>query len=389
MKKNNKTKSLTLEEIEAIPIEERTQEEWELLEQYFFETATPQERERAKKISKRISEAIDYSFKVIKEKEEELKKREARLKEKQKGSYRKPKHLVNATTGVRPIKDKEISLFSGLDETVATFKTPPMLGLNLTRGERKLVNCFSLLLQERSQTINSKELNYFSGDTNKPKLSSYGSDIVAPNPELRTTLYELSKVYHRKDKVSGGEQTVVKNLLKSLMHKTYYVEFNPITYKDKAGEPKSVTWRGRVTLFMLGTTDNKGELFIQLNSIFALQIRDYYVNYPIDFDAQLEDASLKLYDSNRVANGIYIFIDYLASVRGAKGIYKHEIYKSNLYEKVNYKWLKESRKTLLEENITKGIEVALEIGLLEKWEEVIGATGEKKYIFYTRKEWIK
>ena len=196
-------------------------------------------------------------------------------------------------------------------------------------------------------------------------------------------------MYHRKDKVSGGEQTVVKNLLKSLMHKTYYVEFNPITYKDKAGEPKSVTWRGRVTLFMLGTTDNKGELFIQLNSIFALQIRDYYVNYPIDFDAQLEDASLKLYDSNRVANGIYIFIDYLASVRGAKGIYKHEIYKSNLYEKVNYKWLKESRKTLLEENITKGIEVALEIGLLEKWEEVIGATGEKKYIFYTRKEWIK
>ena len=389
MKKSNKTKRLTIEEIDAIPIEKRTQEDWELLEQYLSETATPQERERAEKISKRISEAIDYSFKVIKEKEEELKKREARLKEKQKGSYRKPKHLVNATTGVRPIKDKEISLFSGLDETVATFKTPPMLGLDLTRGERKLVNCFSLLLQERSQTINSKELNYFSGDTNKPKLSSYGSDIVAPNPELRTTLYELSKVYHRKDKVSGGEQTVVKNLLKSLMHKTYYVEFNPITYKDKAGEPKSVTWRGRVTLFMLGTTDNKGELFIQLNSIFALQIRDYYVNYPIDFDAQLEDASLKLYDSNRVANGIYIFIDYLASVRGAKGIYKHEIYKSNLYEKVNYKWLKESRKTLLEENITKGIEVALEIGLLEKWEEVIGATGEKKYIFYTRKEWIK
>ena len=44
---------------------------------------------------------------------------------------------------------------------------------------------------------------------------------------------------------------------------------------------------------------------------------------------------------------------------------------------------------MLDENIKKGIEIALEIGLLEKWEEVIGATGEKKYIFYTSKSWIK
>ena len=83
MKKNNKTKSLTLEEIEAIPIEERTQEEWELLEQYFFETATPQERERAEKISKRIYEAMDYYFKKVREKEQVLKGKEAELKKRE------------------------------------------------------------------------------------------------------------------------------------------------------------------------------------------------------------------------------------------------------------------------------------------------------------------
>lgn len=416
------TKNILSKEIKDIlekPPKDRTAKEWHVWADWRASRMTQKERDiyinKGEEVIKAINQTykttgidklpqeeqtkafIDY-LKEIEAKERALEAREKELDKKkkeleQKGSYRKPKHLVNATTGVRPIKDKEISLFSGLDETVATFKTPPMLGLDLTRGERKLVNCFSLLLQERSQTINSKELNYFSGDTNKPKLSSYGSDIVAPNPELRTTLYELSKVYHRKDKVSGGEQTVVKNLLKSLMHKTYYVEFNPITYKDKAGEPKSVTWRGRVTLFMLGTTDNKGELFIQLNSIFALQIRDYYVNYPIDFDAQLEEANKKLNDKlndkKRVTEGVYIFIDYLASNRGAKGIYKHEIYKSNLYDKINFQWLKESRISLLDEPIKRGIEIALMIGLLEKWELVTGATGEKKYIFYTRKDWIK
>ena len=139
---------------------------------------------------------------------------------------------------------------------------------------------------------------------------------------------------------------------------------------------------------MLGKVDN-GEVLIQLNSLFALQIRDYYVNYPINFDELLENSYLELYNSGRVSTGVYVFIDYLASIRGAKNIYKHEIYKSNLYEKINYKWLRESRKAKLEETINRGIEVAQRIGLLEKYEEVAGATGEIKYIFYTRKDWIK
>ena len=278
------TKNILSKEIKDIlekPPKDRTAKEWSLWSEWRASRMTQKERDiyinKGEEVIKAINQTykntgidklpkeeqtrafIDY-LKEIETKERALEAREKELDKKkkeleQKGSYRKPKHLVNATTGVRPIKDKEISLFSGLDETVATFKTPPMLGLDLTRGERKLVNCFSLLLQERSQTINSKELNYFSGDTNKPKLSSYGSDIVAPNPELRTTLYELSKVYTRKDNPSGRDMKIVRELLKSLMHKTYYVELNPISYKDKAGEPKSVTWRGRVTLFMLGTTE--------------------------------------------------------------------------------------------------------------------------------------
>lgn len=427
MKKNNKTKRLTLGEIEAIPIEERTQEEWELLEQYFFETATPQERERAEKISKSFCETIDYYFKdfnkastdskhisreefstywfkkvrereqALKEKEAELKKRETkletekkRLKEAQTGSYRKPKHLVNAMTQLRPLTNKGASLFNGLDETVAPkFKTPLMIGLELSRGERKLVNCFSLMLHQRSQTIDASKDNYFSGDTNNPTFERYSSDdIIAPKPELRFTLYELSKVYTRKANPSGRDIKIVRELLESLLHKTYYVELEKIEYKDKNGDAKRVSWRGKIALFMLGKVDN-GEVLIQLNSLFALQIRDYYVNYPINFDELLENSYLELYNSGRVSTGVYVFIDYLASIRGAKNIYKHEIYKSNLYEKINYKWLRESRKAKLEETINRGIEVAQRIGLLEKYEEVAGATGEIKYIFYTRKDWIK
>lgn len=417
MEKDNKPEYIKA--IEAKPKEERTIEEFKALGNWQFKNPSTLEEKKAvaktKKAFAEMQESINKTLKLLgvenappeeqqrafmlhlKQKEEALKEREAkleaekkRLEEERKGSYRKPKHLVNAMTQLRPLTNKDASLFSGLDETVAPkFKTPLMIGLDLSRGERKLVNCFSLMLHQRSQTIDASKDNYFSGETNNPTFERYSSDdIIAPKPELRFTLYELSKVYTRKVNPSGRDIKIVRELLESLLHKTYYVELENIEYKDKNGDAKRVSWRGKIALFMLGEVDN-GEVLIQLNSLFALQIRDYYVNYPINFDELLENSYLELYNSGRVSTGVYVFIDYLASIRGAKNIYKHEIYKSNLYEKINYKWLRESRKAKLEETINRGIEVAQRIGLLEKYEEVAGATGEIKYIFYTRKDWIK
>ena len=313
-----------------------------------------------------------------------------RIKGKETGSFRKPKHLVNASTNIRPLTIEKASLFSSLDETqIAKAKTPPMMGIDLTRGERKLVNCFSMILHQRSQTIDDKSLNYYSGDTDKPRRVKYvNNDIIAPLPELRLTLYELTKVYSRKDNPSGRDMKIVNTLLEGLLHKTYYVELDPIEYRDRNNQKQKVSWRGRIALFMLGDTDN-GELLIQLNSIFALQIRDFYVNYPINYDELLEEANLKLSKSRVIPNGVYIFIEYLASRRGVNNSYKHEIYKSTLYEKINYKWAKRSKIKELNENIERGINIAKEIGLLEKYEEITGSTGEIKYIFHTRKDWIK
>lgn len=418
MKKDNKPEDI--KKIEAKPREERTIEEFYTLWNWQFNNPSTLEEKKAvaktKKAIAEMQESINRTFKLLgvenappeeqqralmmhlkqkeealQEREKQLKEREAKLEAEKIGSYRKPKHLVNAMTQLRPLTNKDASLFSGLDETVAPkFKTPLMIGLELSRGERKLVNCFSLMLHQRSQTIDASKDNYFSGETSNPTFQRYTSnnDIVAPKPELRFTLYELSKVYTRKVNPSGRDIKIVRELLESLLHKTYYVELENIEYKDKNGDAKRVSWRGKIALFMLGEVDN-GEVLIQLNSLFALQIRDYYVNYPINFDELLENSYLELYNSGRVSTGVYVFIDYLASIRGAKNIYKHEIYKSNLYEKINYKWLKESRKAKLEETINRGIEVAQRIGLLEKYEEVAGATGEIKYIFYTRKDWIK
>ena len=352
------------------------------------ENAPPEEQQRALMLHLKQKEE------ALQEKERELKEREEKLQEEQKGSYRKPRHLVSAMTQIRPANDKkEIGLFSEMDETeLSKIKTPPIIGLDLTRGERKLVNCFSLMLHERSNTYNSEAKDYYSGDTKNPEIVHYSDKISAPSPELRFTLYELTKVYSRKDKPSGGEIRVVRNILEKLVRKSYYIELNPLSHKGRNGENIKVRWRGMQPLLILGDVldgDTKGELLIQLNAIFAVQIRNYYVNYPINFDQLLEEAYLKSYESNRPPSGVYIFIDYLAENRGVKGIYKHEIYKSNLYKLINYKWLERSKLKELNDAISKGIEVAQKIGLLEKWEEVTGATGEIKYVFYTNKEWIK
>ncbi len=247
------------------------------------------------------------------------------------------------------------------------------------------------MLHQRSQTIDASKDNYYAGETSNPTFERYTSnnDIVAPKPELRTTLYEITKLYTNKSNPSGGELDVVKNVLFSLFHKGYNLRLTPTIYKENGEKPKRVTWLDKLSLFSIGTTENKNELYIHLSSFFALQIRNYYVNYPIDFSLRLEDAYSKLYPNKRATIGVSVFIDYLASVRGIKNIYRHETYKSTLYKIINYKWLERSKIKELKEVVKIGIDIAKEIGLLEKYEEVTGITGELKYIFYTRKDWIK
>lgn len=325
-----------------------------------------------------------------------LLREEAQKKEAEKiGSYRKPRHFVEAINQKKTLRKEERTLFSNIKEDALTneIKIPPIIGVSLTRSERKLTNCFSIMLQQRSNTYDEKSKDYYSGDNKNPRIVKYGDKVTAPIPELKFTHFELTKAYTGKENPSGKEMQIVENILNGLLSKTFLIEREVIYRDKKTKENIKYMFRGHEPLIIMGeridksdeNRDKTQDLIIALNSLFVLQIRDFYVTYPMDIDQRIEEA----YGSKKVPDAIYTFIDYLASLRGVKRNYTHEIYKSNLYKKISEKWLQESRLKMLEERTLKAIEVAQKIGLLENWEEIDGATGEKKYIFKTNKTWIK
>lgn len=417
---------LTREEIEAIPKDKRTLEEWELLADYKTLNLTAEESDFNDKFSKQLGDAIEKSLENLKEnyteaqsmsrkelfvfwqnkiteiieKEQSLKEREKSLKEreeklKEPGSYRKSRHLVEALNQRKALEGtSRIDFKSEIKNTIDLgVKVPSIIGINLTRGERKLTNCFSIMLQQRSNTYDDKEKDYYSGDNKNPITKSYGTKVTAPKPELKFTHFELTKTYTNKEQPSGKDMQIVKNILDGLVYKTFLIERNVVYRNDKTGEDIPYMFRRHEPLIMIGervdksdqSRDKSQDIIVALNPLFVLQIRNFYVTYPIDIDQRIEEA----YGSKRVPEAVYIFIDYLASLRGVAHNYTHEIYKSTLHQKLNEKWLQESRLTKLEEITSKAIEVAKKIELLENWKEVDGATGERKYIFKTKKEWIK
>ena len=341
-------------------------------------------------------ETLEFSLLLEEDYLEALRKiYKERLKGTKIGSYRKPRHFVEAINQRKALKREERTLFSNIKEDALTneIKIPPIIGVSLTRSERKLTNCFSIMLQQRSNTYDDKAKDYYSGDNKNPRLVKYGEKVTAPIPELKFTHFELTKAYTGKENPSGKEMQIVENILNGLLSKTFLIE-REVIYKDKkTKEDIKYMFRGHEPLIIMGeridksdeNRDKTQDLIIALNPLFVLQIRNFYVTYPMDIDQRIEEA----YGSKNVPDAIYTFIDYLASLRGVTRNYTHEIYKSNLYKKISEKWLKESRLKMLEERTLKAIEVAQKIELLESWEEVDGATGEKKYIFKTNKTWIK
>jgi hypothetical protein len=349
------------------------------------------ERERGKEM-----ETLEYSSLLEEDYLNALRKiYEERLKGTKIGSYRKPRHFVEAINQRKALKREERTLFSNIKEDALTneIKIPPIIGVSLTRSERKLTNCFSIMLQQRSNTYDEKSKDYFSGDSKNPRIVKYGDKVTAPIPELKFTHFELTKAYTGKENPSGNEMQTVENILNGLLSKTFLIEREVIYRDKKTKEDIKYMFRGHEPLIIMGqridksdeNRDKTQDLIIALNSLFVLQIRDFYVTFPMDIDQRIEEA----YGSKKVPEAIYTFIDYLASLRGVTRNYTHEIYKSTLYKKISEKWLQESRLKMLEERTLKAIEVAQKIGLLENWEEVDGATGEKKYIFKTNKTWIK
>jgi len=264
-------------------------------------------------------------------------------------------------------------------------------GIRLSSSEQKVIDCLVKLLHQKSQTLNAKEDNYYSGNRGV-ELISYSGEM-AKAPKLGFTLYELTQEYKGGEDVSGKDVENVKRTLQELDKKQFLLIYKETAPKKDGGriERSIEEFRKLIHIVTLREVDyskeNKElsrteETIVLLNPIFIRQIDTKFISYPGDINRR----TIIAYGSQNVSVATFKLRDYLMREISMKR-YKSQISVDKLYHLVGDKFMKEYRKKKVKTDLRKAIETVTTLGLLQKYEERTGATGEPIAIFHINKDW--
>lgn len=319
---------------------------------------------------------------------------------KDKGKFKRSGHLADQMLKYSYPKEevKQLSIWDALSETVKKDieiheieRSEVVEGIKLTPSETKLVDSFCKILQKISQTINSKDKDYYTGNL-EPEIIEYGGERT-PAPKLAFTLYELTKEYKGEETIGGKDVENVKRILEDLSNKRFLIRYTE-TSKGKNGEwiKKEIdTYRKILDVDQATLSYGKGniehykktETIIILNPIFRRQIDSKFILYPNDINKRTAIA----YGSHNVSDITLRLRDYLIRELSSKR-YTPQIYLDKLHYQLAEKWMRESRKAKVKKDTERAFEVMINLGLLQSYETVIpNNTGEPKIIFTLNKNW--
>ena len=319
---------------------------------------------------------------------------------KPKGKFKKSGHLADQQLKYDYPKgsDPQQDLFSQLlPETLNTIdkykvdKAEIVEGIKLSPSEQKVIDCLSKILHEKSQHIDPKKPDYYTGNQT-PDTIKYGSEN-ATAPKLAFTLYELTKEYKGGDYVSGKDIENVRQVLHDLDNRRFlysYVETSPTKTGGRI-ERKIEDFKKLIHILKMSETEYSQEdveirryeeTIILLNPIFSRQIDSKFILYPND----IHKRTMIAYGSWKPSDIALRLRDYLVREISSKH-YSPEIYLERLQYMVADKWMKESRKKKVQEYLQKAIETCEALGIIESYETKTGATGAPLMVFTLNKSW--
>ena len=315
-----------------------------------------------------------------------------------KGKFKRPGHLTDQILKYSYPQDKQPSLFDSLTEATknsietAQIEVKEVVeGIKLSPSQQKVIDSLCKLLHERSQNLEPKKADYYSGNSGS-ELVNYGGEST-PAPKLSFTLYELTQEYKGGDYVSGKDIENVKTVLRELDEKKFLLSYVETIRKKDGGriERKIEDFRKLIHILQLSQTEfnkedielsKKEETIIMLSPIFRRQIDSKFILYPNDINRRTKIA----YGSHNLSDTSLRLRDYLMRELSSKH-YTPEIGLDRLYFMLNEKWMRESRKKKVKEYTEKALDTCKALGLLLSWEIIQGATGEPKMIFTLNKNW--
>jgi hypothetical protein len=322
-------------------------------------------------------------------------------KPEKKGKFKRSGHLTDQMLTYKYPKDNttQLNIFDSLGDitkerigAVSIDREELVEGIKLSPSETKLIDCFCKLLHERSQTTNSAQEDYYTGNAGGGELLTFGNERT-PAPRLAFTLYEITKEYKGGEAIGGKDVETVKQILTDLDKKHFLLSYKETIHQKGGGriERKIEEFRKLVHIVKMSETkysgDNvelskKEETVVALSPIFRRQIDSKFILYPNDIIRRTVIA----YGSHNVSEIAIKLRDYLMREHANKR-YEPQINLDRLYWMLAERWMKESRKTKVKEYTSKALETAKSLGILLSYEQKPGATGEAKIVFKLDKDW--
>ena len=145
-----------------------------------------------------------------------------------KGKFKRSGHLTDQLLKYNYPKDNkaQLSIFDSLGdatkidiEETGVERTEVVEGIKLSPSETKLLDSLCKLLHEKSQTLDPKKDNYYTGNL-PSEITDYGLER-AHAPKLAFTLYELTKEYKGGEAITGKDVENVKQVLTDLDNKKF------------------------------------------------------------------------------------------------------------------------------------------------------------------------
>ena len=272
-------------------------------------------------------------------------------------------------------------------------------GIQLSKGEYKLLLAISKLLHDKSQTKDSKLDTFYAGDrgSDLTAISTKDGSLQLKSPKIGITPYELAREYNG-DRAPGG--SVIKEVSRMVLDladdpdkkalirytrtvdlgrgktREYFIEsFDSLLKIATGGYRDSLNGE---------TVDEKKEIEVYLHPIFIDQIDRKYTELPVDITKRMIEA----YGATNVSEIAIKLVEYLArAYSGRPRDFKTEIYEEKLYGIIAGNYVREGRRSLIATYFEKAIETAKGIRLLKSCETVTGATGKPKFIFTLYESW--
>lgn len=274
--------------------------------------------------------------------------------------------------------------------------------VNLSPSEDKLVLAFQKLLHLKS-SLDRKNIDYYMGNS----LEILSSDTQGRIPSLSIKPIELYKAYTGKDskEISGKEIENIKKTLFELEKRVFEIVYRrEVKLKNKNDiEENKIQYINikkpliKVLRFyemtnieeeaILGGNkelwEQKEEMVIAFNPIFAHEIDTKYIIYPGNIVQRIEDAAG---GSKKVTQDICILRDYLLRELSNKR-YTIEIGYDNLTFMLRLEnYLAQGKKKYVKERIDTAIKVFSDIKLINNIQYIIGSQSQVKIVFTLNNE---